>query len=146
MLFRSSILLIDDSPGECELFRLALAQTGLDVTLFTEQDAEAALHFFEDRAHHSPLPTLMLLDLHLRSQDGCDLLKQLRADARLACVPVVIFTTSDDQQDLARCHAAGANGYVVKPGTFAELIQCIADICRYWLNRNRVSHTVGTPC
>ena len=106
MVLRHSILLIDDSPGECELFRLALAQTGLDVILFTEQDTEAALHFLEDRAHHSPLPALVLLDLHLRSQDGCDLLKLLRADARLAAVPVVIFTTSDDQHDLARCHAA----------------------------------------
>ena len=146
MVLRHSILLIDDSPGECELFRLALAQTGLDVILFTEQDTEAALHFLEDRAHHSPLPALVLLDLHLRSQDGCDLLKLLRADARLAAVPVVIFTTSDDQHDLARCHAAGANGYVVKPGTFAELIQCATDICRYWLERNRAPITIGSPC
>ena len=49
----SSILLIEDSPGECELFRLALVQTGLDVALYTEHDAEAAFYFLEDRAHHS---------------------------------------------------------------------------------------------
>lgn len=184
MVTPPSILLIDDSPGERELFRLALVQTGLDVTLFTEQDAEAAFRFLEDqgsfqaRSHSSsegglnwsptariegahsdraasaskrdqsgyPLPSLILLDLHLRNQDGCDVLKRLRADARFAAIPVVIFTTSDDQHDLARCQANGANGYVVKPGTFAELIQCTTDICRYWLNRNRVPHMIGTPC
>ena len=52
----SSILLIEDSPGECELFRLSLAQTSLDVALYTEHDAEAAFHFLEDRAHHSQWP------------------------------------------------------------------------------------------
>jgi len=146
MATHPSILLIEDSSGERELFRLALVQTGLDVTLYTEQDAEAAFHFLEDRAHHSLQPSLVLLDLHLRSQDGCDLLKRLRADVRFATIPVVIFTTSDDQHDLARCQANGANGYVVKPGTFAELIQCTTDICRYWLNRNRVPHMVETSC
>ncbi len=212
------MLLIDDSPGECELFRLALKQTGLDVALFTEQDAEAAFHFLmsqwmatagvqvrasnegslqprvpraqdpTDDVHsersestettppvaqpsislqegglncsstariegaHSnraasaskgdpsgyppSLPSLILLDLHLRGENGCDFLKRLRADARFAAIPVVIFSTSDDQQDVARCYAGGANGYVVKPGTFAELIQCTGDLCRFGLDRN----------
>lgn len=199
MVTHPSILLIEDSPGERELFRLALKQTGIDVALFTEQDTETAFQFLEgqcsfqacscsssedglswsptartfspaqpqarqdapfpegahsDRAASAskgdqagyPLPSLILLDLHLRNQDGCDVLKRLRADARLAAIPVVIFTTSDDQHDLARCQANGANGYVVKPGTFAELIQCTTDICRYWLERNRVPHMGETSC
>ncbi|MCE9537373.1 MAG: response regulator, partial [Nitrospirae bacterium] len=94
----------------------------------------------------SGLPPLILLDLNLRGQDGCDLLKRLRSDARFAMIPTIIFTTSDDPTDLARCYASGANGYVVKPGTFAELVQCIHDICRYWIDRNRVLHMIGTPC
>ena len=92
------------------------------------------------------LPALILLDLNLRGQDGCDFLKRLRSDPRFTTIPVVIFTTSDDQQDLARCYASGANGYVVKPGTFAELVQCIQDTARYWIDRNRVLHMIGTPC
>ncbi|NOT95541.1 MAG: response regulator [Nitrospira sp.] len=94
----------------------------------------------------SGLPSLILLDLNLRGQDGCDLLKRLRSDPRFATIPVVIFTTSDDQTDLARCYASGANGYVVKPGIFAELVQCIHDICRYWIDRNRVISMIETPC
>ena len=144
MVTHHSILLIDDSPGECELFRLALIQTGLTVTLSTEQNAEAAFHFLNN--HSSDLPTLILLDWHLGRQRGDEFLKRLRADSRLAAIPVVVFTTSDDASDLALAYASGANGYVVKPGTFAELIQCAGDLCRYWLERNRVPLTIGTPC
>lgn len=143
MVTHHSILLIEDSPGERELFRLALVQTGLDVVLSVEQDAEAAFQFLNN---HSDLPTLILLDWNLGRQRGDEFLKRLRADSRLAAIPVVVFTTSDDASDLSLAYASGANGYVVKPGTFAELIQCTNDICRYWLNRNRVSHMVGTPC
>ncbi|SPP66754.1 response regulator [Nitrospira lenta] len=139
----SSILLIEDSPGEQELFRLALAQTGLDVALSTEQDAEAALHFLNT---HTALPTVILLDWHLGKQRGDAFLKRLRTDTRLAAIPVVVFTTSDDASDLSLAYASGATGYVVKPSTFTELIQCATDICRYWLDRNRVPHTIGTPC
>ena len=190
MVTHPSILLIEDSPGECELFRLALAQTSIDVALHTEQDAEAAFHFLESqwttpaviqshplnqdrsqsevtgvvstaRIERGPSqaarsastetmpvtsPSLILLDLNLRGQDGCDFLKRLRSDARFTTTPTIIFTTSDDQTDLAHCYASGANGYVVKPGTFAELVQCIHDICRYWIDRNRVLHMIGTPC
>jgi two-component system, chemotaxis family, response regulator Rcp1 len=146
MATHPSILLIEDSPGECELFRLALARTSLDVVLYTEHDAEAAFHFLENRIHHHPLPALILLDLKLGRRNGCDFLKRLRADARFGAIPVVVFTTSDDQTDLAYCYASGANGYVVKPGTFAELLQCTSDICRYWIDRNRTPYMVETRC
>jgi len=199
MVTHPSILLIEDSPGECELFRLALIQTSLDVTLYTEHDAEAAFHFLQDRASYHPKmspqyspseaagvistarnippaqpsarqdalfpergpsatarcastgdqsghPSLILLDLQLRGQNGCDFLKRLRADARFAAIPVVVFTTSDDQTDLARCYASGANGYVVKPGTFDELVHCTADLCRYWLTWNRSLLMAETRC
>ena len=228
MVTHPSILLIEDSPGECELFRLALAQTGLDVALHTKQDTEAAFHFLASQwtapavvplrasnealprarvaraqnqagvVHSEPststetipaasqssvslqegglnrsptariegahsdraasastgdrpglphsLPSLILLDLHLRGQDGCDFLKRLRSDPRFATIPTIIFTTSDDQHDLARCYASGANGYVVKPGTFDELVHCTGDLCRYWLTWNRSLSMVETKC
>ena len=86
------------------------------------------------------------MDLQLRGQNGCDFLKLLRADARFAAIPVVVFTTSDDQTDLARCYASDANGYVVKPGTFDELVHCTADLCRYWLTWNRSLLMAETRC
>jgi len=185
MVTHPSILLIEDSPGECELFCLALTQTGLDVVLYTEHDADAALHFLNDRYHRSSvqacsyplqegglnrsattrmegahsdrapsastgdqsgLPSLILLDLKLGRRNGCDFLIRLRADARFAAIPVVVFTTSDDQTDLVYCYASGANGYVVKPGTYNELIHCTADLCRYWLTWNRSLFMAETRC
>lgn len=143
MVTHSSILLIEDSPGERELFRLALKQTGLDVALYAEQDAEAALHFLNN---HSGLPSLILLDWHLGKQRGDELLRRLRTDFRLAAIPVVVFTTSDDASDLSLAYTTGANGYVVKPCTFTDLIQCTGDICRFWLARNLVPHMVETKC
>lgn len=104
----SSILLIEDSPGECELFRLALVQVDLDVLLYTEHDADAAWHFLTNRAGHESLPSLVILDLQLRGQHDCDFLRRLRAHTRLAHIPVVVFTTSDDPADGATCYASGA--------------------------------------
>ena len=175
MVTHPSILLIEDSLGECELFRLALIQTAFDVVLYTQHDADAALHFLNDRVHHSQwplqprsstspegahsdrvpsastgdrsgLPSLILLDLKLGRRNGCDFLIRLRADTRFSAIPVVVFTTSDDQTDLANCYANGANGYVVKPGTYDKLVHCTGDICRYWLRWNRSLLTAETRC
>lgn len=143
MVTHPSILLIEDNPGERELFRLALVRTGLDIALSAEQDAEAAFQFLNN---HSDMPSLILLDWNLGKQRGDEFLKRLRADSRFSAIPVVVFTTSDDASDLSLAYANGANGYVVKPGTFAELIQCTTDICQYWLERNRVPHMVETSC
>ncbi len=134
MPHRPSILLIDDSPGECELFRLALAQTGFDAVLFDESETDAAMHLL--RVETKVDVKLIILDWRLRNQTGTVFLERLRADTRSAAIPVVVFTTSDDASDMMTAYASGANGYVVKPGTFDELVQCVRDICRYWLNWN----------
>jgi CheY-like chemotaxis protein len=181
MVTHPSILLIEDSPGECELFRLALIQTSLDVTLYTEHDAEAAFHFLQDRSSYHPKcspqyspseaagvvstarverapserarsastetmpaapPYLILMDLQLRGQNGCDFLKRLRSDPRFAAIPAVVFTTSDDSSDLASAYANGANGFVVKPGTYDQLVECVRDLCYFWLKWNRTSEVL----
>lgn len=139
----TSVLLIDDSPGERELFRQALLRTGLDVVLYSEQDAEAAFHFLSNRQE---LPGLILLDWHLAHQRGDVFLKRLRSEPRFLTIPVVAFTTSDEIADLSAAYANAVNGYVVKPDIFEDLVQCVGDICRYWLTRNRTPYWVETPC
>jgi len=143
---RSCILLIDDSPGECELFRQALTQAHLDVVLDTEQDAEAAFHFLTHRAAHELCPAVIVLDWHLRNQRGNEFLQRLRADRRFAALPVVVFSTSDNAADLVVAYANGANGYVVKPGTFDELVRCVGVMCRFWINCNVTPHMVESRC
>ncbi len=142
----ASILLIEDSPGECELFRLALAQAQPDVALYTEHDAEGALHFLTARAGHEPLPALIVLDWQLQKTRGDQFLARLRSDQRISSIPVVVFTTSDAALDMTTGYRFGANGYVVKPGTFEELVSFAGDLCRYWLLWNRTTYQVTAPC
>ena len=146
MSAHSSILLIEDSPGECELFRLALAETGTSLSLHTESDAERAWHFLMHSFEVGTLPSIVLLDLKLRNQHGLDFLKRLRADTLLMHVPVVIFTTSDAPADLAACYAAGANAYVTKPDLFEQLVRCVSDLSHFWVHWNRTPYLVATKC
>jgi len=139
----TSVLLIDDSPGERELFRQALLRTNVDVVLYLHQDSEAALHFLRDRPE---LPSLILLDWHLHHERGDAFLKRLRSEPCFAAIPVVAFTTSDESADLSAAYKNAVNGYVVKPETFEDLVLCIGDICRYWLTRNRTPYWVESPC
>lgn len=134
MANHSSILLIEDSPGECELFRQALIKSELDVALFTEHDIDAALHFLKT---HEDLPSLTLLDWHLHNRHGDSFLQRLRSETRFVGIPVVILTTSDDASDVTAAYVNGANGYVVKPSTFDQLVNLITDLYRYWLTWNR---------
>jgi len=118
----ASILLIDHSLGECERFRQALRRSGLDVALYTECDAEAALRFLANRAGHEPLPSVILLDWHLEKTRGDTFMTRLRTHSCFASIPVVAFTTADVSSDLTTSYAHGANGYVVKPGETEALL------------------------
>lgn len=138
MTAHPTILLIEDSPGECELFRLALSRAEPTVSLQTASDGPAALRFLRTLDEQDRFPSLVLLDLRLAGQHGIDFLRQLREEGRFTHLPVVVFTTSDNANDIARCYANGANSYVVKPATFSELIVMADLLCRYWLNCNLV--------
>lgn len=146
MSIPASILLIEDSPGECELFRLALTRAALEVALYTEHDAEGALHFLTDRVAQGLPPSVVLLDWHLRRTRGDTFLARLRSDTRLALLPVVVFTTSDDHADLIAGYRSSANGYVVKPGTFDQLVLFVHDLCGFWVQWNQAAAPVELRC
>lgn len=146
MAAHPSILLIEDSPGECELFRMALMQTDADLRLHTRSDIDQAMQFLEQSCQAGTLPSLIVLDLELRNRSGVEFLKRLRTNVRFMHVPVIVFTTSDAPADLAASYAAGANGYVVKPGLFDHLVQFIHDLSQYWVHWNRSPHMVKTGC
>ncbi|MET0516644.1 MAG: response regulator [Nitrospiraceae bacterium] len=146
MTTRPSILLIEDSPGECELFRAAVKETRVAVSLQIESTVEAAFRFLAKADGSRPLPSLILLDLKLGKQHGLDVLRELRGDTRVRHVPVIVFTTSDHPADLAACYAAGANGYVTKPDTYEALLHFIMDLHNYWLRWNRSVPPVEIQC
>ena len=140
----SSILLIDDSPGECELFRQALTQAGYRDSLDVTHDNLGAMTHL---SHHSQgdEPALILLDLKLRGERGVDVLKQLKQNRRYAHIPIVILTSSDDALDIRACYQAGANGYVIKPGQFEDLVSLVLHLWKFWIEHN-CTLRVTTSC
>ncbi|MGE3152225.1 MAG: response regulator [Nitrospiraceae bacterium] len=143
---QASMLLVEDSPGEDELFRLAIEQAGLGISLRTETDPDEAFRWLEQTLNAHPPPSLILLDLNLCGRHGCGFLRRLRTDARFRHLPVVVFTNSDAVSDISVCYGSGANGYVVKPSRYADLVQCVEALCRYWLTWNRISAPLKTRC
>lgn len=137
------ILLVEDSPGECELLGYALTEQGFGDSLQVEQGVESAWQHLRETG--AALPHLVLLDLKLRNANGLSLLRRLRADARLCILPVVILTSSDDPRDIAAAYATGANGYVVKPGRLEDLVALMHDLCMFWLTWNRLPPQETSP-
>ena len=140
----ASILLIDDSPGECELFRQALTQAGYKGRLEITDSGRAAVTYLEDHVHIDE-PAVILLDLKLQGERGVDVLKRLKQDAQFAPIPVVILTSSDDAMDVRACYQAGANGYVVKPGQFDDLVSLSLHLWKFWLEHN-CTRRMATSC
>ncbi len=131
----STILLIDESPGECELFRQALTQAGYPGRLDITDSGRAAVAYLTDHLNHVE-PSLILLDLKLRGERGVDVLTVLKQDSHYAHIPVVILTSSDDSLDIRACYQAGANGYVVKPGEYEDLVTLVLHLWKFWIEHN----------
>jgi CheY-like chemotaxis protein len=137
-------LLIDDSPGECELFRQALAQAGYRGRLDITEGRLAAMQHLTDHSSDGE-PALILLDLKLRGERGVDVLKQFKQNPRYAPIPIVVLTSSDDSLDIQTCYQAGANGYVVKPDRFDNLVTLSLHLWKFWVEHN-CTLRMATPC
>ncbi len=140
----SSILVVDDSPGECELFRQALEQAGYKGRLDMTDGGLAMMKHLNDHLNRDE-PGLILLDLKLRGERGLDLLRQLKQHRLYSHIPIVILTSSDDALDIHACYQAGANGYVVKPGQFEDLITVVHHLWKFWIEHNCTAR-LTSPC
>ncbi|HKT29588.1 response regulator [Dyella sp.] len=131
------ILLIDDSPTTADLFKYALQLNKSQVTMQVVYDGQAALDmlFDNEQAAATPLPQLILLDMHLPRLDGLEVLTQLRANERTRQVTVLIYSGSDAQEAKAEAMRHGANGYVCKPAGFKDTCAMIKQIEDEWLKR-----------
>jgi two-component system response regulator len=134
----TEVLVVEDDPDETELTRLALAKCAQNARVVFVKDGAQAIDFiFSSGARAPATPRLILLDVNLPKADGFDVLRALRADPRTRDVPVVMLTSSDQDEDVSRSYALGANSYIVKPADFDEYIAVVADAGTYWLRRNR---------
>ncbi|HYP99939.1 MAG TPA: response regulator [Polyangiaceae bacterium] len=135
------ILLIEDNASDEKLTVLALKKCAAAPQVCVARDGAEALDFlFATGAHAArdaaALPALVLLDLKLPKIDGLEVLRRIRADARTSALPVVILTSSKQDEDLAQGYSSGANAYVRKPVAYAEFITAAQTIGAFWLSLN----------
>jgi CheY-like chemotaxis protein len=130
------ILLVEDNPHDLELTLIALSRSQLANEVVIARDGAEALDYlkrrnaFADRpAGH---PSVILLDLKLPKVDGLEVLKEIRNDPALRAQPVVMLTSSREEQDLLRSYELGVNAYVVKPVDFTDFVRAIADLGIFW--------------
>jgi len=134
------ILVVDDDENDLRMVAGVLARSGDPSAVGFVHDGAEALDYLHCRgsfAERPPgLPGLILLDLHMPRVNGWELLRQLKDDARLGTVPVVIFSSSAREADVEQSYELGANAYVVKPINFDLFQQTVRAIEAFWLNCN----------
>jgi two-component system response regulator len=135
------ILLVEDNADDEALTLRALKKNNITNEVVVARDgAEALDYLFGTGAHAgrdtNVQPQVVLLDLKLPKVEGLEVLRRLRADARTKLLPVVILTTSNEEQDRLRGYGMGANSYVRKPVDFGEFIEAVRQLEMYWLLLN----------
>jgi two-component system, response regulator len=135
------ILLIEDNPDDQALALRALKKNNIRHDVVLARDGVEALDYLFGRGAYagrdtSVQPQLILLDLKLPKLDGLEVLRRMRADARTQLLPVVILTSSKEEQDLVASYRLGANSYVRKPVDFTEFAEGVRQLGLYWLALN----------
>ena len=131
------VLLAEDDPGDQELTRRGLQEDVFDIDLHIVPDGEATMDYLKQRgqfadAANSPRPDLLLLDLNMPKLDGKQVLEQMRADADLSRIPVVVLTTSSQDEDVLRTYDLGCKSYITKPVDAEGFFKYIRELGLYW--------------
>jgi CheY-like chemotaxis protein len=130
------ILLADDSPRDTELAIDALTQSNLANEVVAVQDGAEVLDYLYQRgqfANRAPgQPAVVLLDLKMPKVDGIEVLRQIKNDPLLKVIPVVVMTSSREEQDLVNSYQLGVNAYIVKPIGFPEFIEAVKQVGAFW--------------
>lgn len=144
-----TILLVEDNSAHAELISHCFEDHQIANTIYHISDGESALDYLFRRGgyadpQHSPRPHMVLLDLKLPRVDGLEVLQRIKQSPDLRNIPVVILTTSEAEQDVARAYKHHANSYLVKPIDFAKFTQLMDKLGCYWLARNYSAFKVET--
>jgi len=138
------ILLVEDNPKDEALTLRALKKNNIVNDVVIARDGVEALSYLfgagtDDGVHINPMPQLVLLDLKLPKVDGLQVLEKIREDERTRRLPVVIFTSSNEEEDVIRSYNLGANSYVRKPVEFEQFLDATRQLGLYWLVLNQVA-------
>jgi two-component system response regulator len=135
------ILLVEDNPDDEALTLRAFNKNRIANQVIIARDGVEALDYLFATGSHdgrdlSVMPAVVLLDLKLPRIDGLEVLRRIRADERTRLLPVVILTTSKEQQDIYEAYSLGANSYIRKPVDFEKFIYAVGQMGLYWLALN----------
>ncbi len=138
------VLLVEDNPDDVELTLRALKTNKLTNKIHVVRDGAEAIEFlFGTGAYaarnHGAAPKVVLLDLKLPKVDGLEVLRRIKSDPKTSAIPVVVLTSSKEDQDVVRSYQLGVNSYIVKPVDFDKFVKSIRDLGMYWLLLNHVS-------
>ncbi len=136
------VLVVDDDADDRSLTLRALRGLPNPPTSFEVEDGQQAIDYLcrlGDFSHlaDTPCPRLVLLDLKLPFRTGIEVLQAVRGGKHCRATPIVLLTSSEHERDMSNAYDAGANGYIVKPGTYAEYLGWIRRTAEYWLEINR---------
>ena len=129
------ILLVEDSPSDAEFTVEALKEAKVRNHLSLVEDGVQAMEFLRRQGQYTkaPRPDLIMLDLNLPRKDGREVLAELKADANLKMIPVVVLTTSRAEEDVLRAYQLHANCYITKPVDFQQFLNVVRAIESFWL-------------
>jgi len=134
------ILLVEDNDNDAELTLAILEECELAIGVNVVRDGEEALDYLHCRGAYATRPqgnpAVILLDLKMPKVTGVEVLREVKSNEKLKCIPVVMLTSSREAQDLRECYRLGANGYVVKPVDAKHFTQAITNIGAYWAATN----------
>lgn len=135
------LLYIDDNPNDAQLLFRTLEKQQVTSKYFLLKDGEEALEFFFGQLADNnslPWPKVILLDIKLPKVNGFEVLEKLKSDNTTKKIPVIIFTSSNERQDLEQAYQLGANSYLVKPDKYQKLKELVQYLGKYWLDLNEI--------
>jgi two-component system, response regulator len=136
-----TILLVEDNPDDAELTRLAFEEGNICNEITVVHDGEKALDYLFGTGKYAgrdinAVPTVILLDLKLPKINGLDVLKRIREEKHTKCLPVIVLTSSKEDEDIVCSYKRGANAYVRKPVDYAQFVEAAKTLGLFWLVLN----------
>jgi len=143
-----NVLLVDDTINDIALTRRALARIGMTVHLEVLQDFDTIMHRIKDGDNHSQsMFDLILINLNMSKVDGHELVGLLRRFNKTTQTPIVVISTSSDEEEVLYCYTIGANSFIYKADDFTVYAQTLHEVCSYWLENEsmptRISYSVS---
>ncbi|MBD0400050.1 response regulator [Flammeovirga sp. EKP202] len=145
----TTVLYADDDPEDRmlteEAFEEAFEASNLSVQLQFVEDGEELMDYLQNSGKFSdnkkfPTPDLILLDLNMPKKDGRECLKEIKDNVHLKKIPVVVLTTSNDEEDVIKTYNLGVSSFITKPVTFESMVEVVESLNKYWFQVVRLPH------